>query len=131
MCVILVAKDQTFLQTGIDCTDTQTDLTHADLYLINTHIFYSFHRFTLVVGSSAIWNETAESLKDLCKLNNVFVNKMVYFREPYAFSNDDMYQIVETTYMKTRSRLIYTTLTNFSTNYLVMCKVYTNVGGIN
>ena len=26
---------------------------------------------------------------------------------------------------------IYTTLTNFSTKYLVMCKVYTVVGGIN
>ena len=26
---------------------------------------------------------------------------------------------------------IYTTLTNFSTKYLVMCKVYTDVGGIN
>ena len=25
---------------------------------------------------------------------------------------------------------IYTTLTNFSTKYLVMCKVYTDVGGI-
>ena len=25
---------------------------------------------------------------------------------------------------------IYTTLTNFSTKYLMMCKVYTNVGGI-
>ena len=24
----------------------------------------------------------------------------------------------------------YTTLTNFSTKYLVMCKVYTDVGGI-
>ena len=27
--------------------------------------------------------------------------------------------------------MIYTTLTNFSTKYLVMCKVYTDVGGIN
>ena len=26
---------------------------------------------------------------------------------------------------------LYTTLTNFSTKYLVMCKVYTDVGGIN
>ena len=26
--------------------------------------------------------------------------------------------------------LAYTTLTNFSTKYLVMCKVYTNIGGI-
>ena len=26
--------------------------------------------------------------------------------------------------------LDYTTLTNFSTKYLVMCKVYTDVGGI-
>ena len=26
---------------------------------------------------------------------------------------------------------IYTTLTNFSTKFLVMCKVYTDVGGIN
>ena len=26
--------------------------------------------------------------------------------------------------------LVYTTLTNFSTKYLVMCKVYTDVGGI-
>ena len=25
---------------------------------------------------------------------------------------------------------LYTTHTNFSTNYLVMCKVYTDVGGI-
>ena len=25
---------------------------------------------------------------------------------------------------------IYTTLTNFRTNYRVMCKVYTDVGGI-
>ena len=25
---------------------------------------------------------------------------------------------------------IYTTLTNFSTKYIVMCKVYTDVGGI-
>ena len=25
---------------------------------------------------------------------------------------------------------LYTTLTNFSTKYLVMCKVYTDVGGI-
>ena len=26
--------------------------------------------------------------------------------------------------------IFYTTLTNFSTKYLVMCNVYTNVGGI-
>ena len=26
--------------------------------------------------------------------------------------------------------LVYTTLTNFSTKHLVMCKVYTDVGGI-
>ena len=26
---------------------------------------------------------------------------------------------------------LYTTLTNFSTKYLVICKVYTDVGGIN
>ena len=26
--------------------------------------------------------------------------------------------------------LVYTTLTNFSTKYLTMCKVYTDVGGI-
>ena len=25
---------------------------------------------------------------------------------------------------------IYTTLTNFSTKYLVMCKIYTDIGGI-
>ena len=30
-----------------------------------------------------------------------------------------------------RAICYYTTLTNFSTNYLVMCKVYTDVGGIN
>ena len=27
-------------------------------------------------------------------------------------------------------KIFYTTLTNFSTKYLVMCKVYTDVGGI-
>ena len=28
-------------------------------------------------------------------------------------------------------KYFYNTLTNFSTKYLVMCKVYTDVGGIN
>ena len=32
--------------------------------------------------------------------------------------------------IKLRNRRIYTTLTNFSTKYLVMFKVYTDVGGI-
>ena len=32
--------------------------------------------------------------------------------------------------LKETSRAIYTTLTNFSTNYFVMCKFYTDVGGI-
>ena len=27
-------------------------------------------------------------------------------------------------------KIIYTTLTNFSTKYLIMCKVYTDLGGI-
>ena len=30
----------------------------------------------------------------------------------------------------TSATLVYTTLTKFSMNYLVMCKVYTDVGGI-
>ena len=27
--------------------------------------------------------------------------------------------------------ILYATLTNFSTNYLMMCKVYSDIGGIN
>ena len=76
-------------------------------------IYSFFTRLTLVVGSLAIWNETAESLKDLCKLSNIYVNNIVYFKEPYAF-NENIIEIVETTYSKTRSKIYFT----FSTNML-------------
>ena len=38
--------------------------------------------------------------------------------------------LIEIPHCELPNETIYTTLTNFSTKYLVMCKVYTDVGGI-
>ena len=47
------------------------------------------------------------------------------------YSSDEYFMI--SYYFKIEKRkynVFYTTLTNFSTKYLVMCKVFTDVGGI-
>lgn len=96
-----IGKDEKESVTRRTFARTQPSTAKVSKSIMSILNYYEWKRFTLVVGSLAIWNETAESLKDLCKLSNIHVNNMVYFREPYAFS-DDMYQIVETTYTKTR-----------------------------
>lgn len=80
---------------------TQPSTAKVSKSILSILEYYKWNRLTLVVGSLAIWNETAESLKDLCKLSNIYVNNIVYFKEPYAF-NENIIEIVETTYSKTR-----------------------------
>ena len=53
---------------------------------------------------------------------------MVYKTAAYVHLTPKIPQHV---HLKTVCICFYTTFTNFSTKYLVMCKVYTDVGGIN
>lgn len=61
-------------------------------------------RVTLVVGTRAIWNETADSVKNLMRDHNMVLTDIQYFREPYAF-NREMFNIAETTHAHTRSKV--------------------------
>ena len=49
---------------------------------------------------------------------------------PSAYVISTKIRSVNATVCKSKVKHAYTTLTNFSTKYLVMCKVYTCVGGI-
>ncbi|XP_053400779.1 guanylate cyclase 32E-like [Mercenaria mercenaria] len=80
---------------------TQPSTSKVSKSIMSILQFYEWKRFTLVVGASSIWNETAESLKDLSTKNNIYVNKVAYFKEPYAF-NTEIYNIVESTHKDTR-----------------------------
>ena len=60
--------------------------------------------------------------------------KAEFNRWNFNTENNSIFVFWKNTYMRLKFRkqviLHYTTLTNFSTKYLVMCKVYTDVGGI-
>ena len=63
-------------------------------------------RVTMVVGMKAIWNETADSVKNLMKDHNMIVANVKYFKEPYHF-NQEMYNIAETTHPDSRSKITF------------------------
>ncbi|XP_060589036.1 guanylate cyclase 32E-like isoform X3 [Ruditapes philippinarum] len=80
---------------------TQPSTSKVSKSIMSILQYYEWKRFTLVVGASSIWNETAESLKDLSTKNNIYVNKVAYYKEPYSF-NLEMYYLVESTHKDTR-----------------------------
>ena len=59
----------------------------------------------------------------MCMLVYIFVTRWAL--------HDILFRLVYLVVGERYVRLNYTTLTNFSTKYLMMCKVYTDVGGIN
>ncbi|XP_052766040.1 guanylate cyclase 32E-like [Mya arenaria] len=80
---------------------TQPSTAKVSKSIISILQYYEWKRLTLVVGASSIWNETAESLMDLMKDNNILLHRVLYFREPYT-PDSEMYRIVDTSHKETR-----------------------------
>ncbi|KAL5019050.1 hypothetical protein ScPMuIL_004772 [Solemya velum] len=80
---------------------TQPSTSKVSKSIISMIKHFGWRTFSIVVGSSAIWNETAQSLVELSEMNNIIVSQIAYFQQPYA-PNDDMYSIIINTFRKTR-----------------------------
>ncbi|CAH1795400.1 unnamed protein product [Owenia fusiformis] len=65
---------------------------------------YHWSKFTLIVGNDVLMVQTAETLISLAHKNNITINDVVNYTEPYVpFVNDDqMPEIIQKTYLNTR-----------------------------
>lgn len=76
---------------------------------------YQWKILTLIVGSSPVWNKTADSLLSLARENGISITQIETFDEPYKYiiqqspsnvKNSEMGRLLDKTFKHTRSKCI-------------------------